>query len=142
MTLRNMGYYIFNALATIDMSPFLRLKPKEFQDECFLLLYLKQKKQEIRKRIQAKILGVYIAYEQEFLRVGGELCALLFGVLCSSKHVLWNFWHSVTWENPKNVRPIRGIFRGFYYFFSPISHSVRNVVLYIRFWLRLEKLTG
>lgn len=28
MTLRNFGYYIFNALATVDLSPFLRLRPK------------------------------------------------------------------------------------------------------------------
>lgn len=57
-----------------------------------LLLYLKQNKQEIRKRIQAKILGVSIGYEQSNKEQNSELCVLLlWNIALKYISILWSW---------------------------------------------------
>lgn len=61
------------------------------------------------------------------LKSDSELCVLpLWSIVLKYVYfVELNFWHNMGWEH-SNVRPIGGIFGGFYYFFYPKSHSVIN----------------
>lgn len=65
LALRNVDYYSLSALVTMESKSLLSLKPTLIpRFTCVFLLSLKENKQESRKRIQAKILGVSTGYEQ------------------------------------------------------------------------------